>query len=304
MVKAPLKTCGMASGVKVLRNAAEHARRLEVLIENEDIQVKKPLQVLWSSRREVWNQLHEKGQRNECETRLRLKLSAISVELALRESTSVTDSVRLLDEALILGHPSFKSLCSSFADELATLSGALRVHPEPMALLGHERIREIAGHKMETQNLVERIPSIERPSIAQFVSRIFWKGPQIISGVVRQWPAFRKWNDFSFWEAEYGHRWVPVELGSKYTDPSFETQLIPMSDFVEQHLRGESRGYLAQHQLFEQVPSLLSDIIEPEFASLGDSSSEAVVNMWLGPSGTQTPLHHDPYHNLLCQVGR
>uniref|UniRef100_A0A7S2ZH96 JmjC domain-containing protein n=1 Tax=Rhodosorus marinus TaxID=101924 RepID=A0A7S2ZH96_9RHOD len=294
----------MTSGVKLVRNGAEHARRLEALIENEDIEVKKAPEVLWSSRTEVWSQLHEKGLMNECEAKLRLKLSALSVELALRESTSVTDSVRLLDEALILGHPSFKYLCSSMVDELAPIDGALRVRHEPMALLGHERIREIAVNMMEAQNLMETIPSVERPSIAQFLSRIFWKGPRLISGVVSKWPAFRKWNDFKFWEAEHGHRWVPVELGSKYTDPSFETQMIPISDFVDQHLRGESGGYLAQHQLFEQVPSLLRDIIEPEFASLGESSSEAVVNMWLGPSGTQTPLHHDPYHNLLCQVGR
>lgn len=25
-------------------------------------------------------------------------------------------------------------------------------------------------------------------------------------------------------------------------------------------------------------------------------------SVWLGPKGTQTPLHCDPYHNLLCQV--
>ena len=25
-------------------------------------------------------------------------------------------------------------------------------------------------------------------------------------------------------------------------------------------------------------------------------------SIWLGPKGTQTPLHCDPYHNLLCQV--
>jgi len=96
----------------------------------------------------------------------------------------VTDSARILDEALILGHPSFKSLCSSIVDELAALSGGLRVHPEPMALLGLERIREIAGVQTKAQNFMERIPLIERPSIAQFLSHIFWKGPHIISGLL------------------------------------------------------------------------------------------------------------------------
>ena len=29
---------------------------------------------------------------------------------------------------------------------------------------------------------------------------------------------------------------------------------------------------------------------------------EPLLNAWLGPKGTKTPLHTDPYHNILCQV--
>lgn len=82
-------------------------------------------------------------------------------------------------------------------------------------------------------------------------------------------------------------------------------------------------GYLAQHQLLEQIPELRSDLVTPDYCALlldvdeeggeeennARSSSavapradEVLVNAWLGPVGTVSPLHHDPYYNLLAQT--
>lgn len=60
--------------------------------------------------------------------------------------------------------------------------------------------------------------------------------------------------------------------------------------------------YLAQHPLFDQIPALRSDILTPEYCCLGEGEMQA-INAWLGPAGTVTPLHYDPHHNLLAQVG-
>lgn len=96
------------------------------------------------------------------------------------------------------------------------------------------------------------------------------------------------------------------------------------------------KGYLAQHRLFDQIPILRADFTAPDYCALltardedfltltisnsdnttyssGSSSSgdfygrdtleeDVSVNMWFGPSDTQSPLHHDPFHNLLVQV--
>lgn len=73
-------------------------------------------------------------------------------------------------------------------------------------------------------------------------------------------------------------------------------------------------GYLAQHRLFDQILGLRKDIHIPDYCCLllpedeeSDNSDDPIsdgvlINGWLGPCGTVSPVHHDPYHNLLCQV--
>ncbi|KAI1616103.1 hypothetical protein EDD37DRAFT_100757 [Exophiala viscosa] len=36
--------------------------------------------------------------------------------------------------------------------------------------------------------------------------------------------------------------------------------------------------------------------------SAADLDTDVQTNIWFGPSWTISPLHHDPYHNILCQV--
>ena len=109
---------------------------------------------------------------------------------------------------------------------------------------------------------------------------------------------------------------------------------------------GSLTGYLAQHDLLRQIPSLRSAIATPDYCFLdapppkegtpvaikqskkqsnypahlpfkagsrlseGDvhgsdddgTTSNIQTNIWFGPAWTISPLHHDPYHNILCQV--
>lgn len=68
-------------------------------------------------------------------------------------------------------------------------------------------------------------------------------------------------------------------------------------------------AYLAQHELFDQIPPLRRDIMTPDYCALlladeeDDGGAESVAtNAWFGPGGTVSPLHNDPFHNLLAQV--
>lgn len=177
--------------------------------------------------------------------------------------------------------------------------------------------------------------------------------PLIIENVMEYWPARneRPWRRPSYLLSKTlnGRRIVPIEVGRSYVDDGWGQKIIPFKDFMNDHLlqspgknhssilsalpdvtpscdgeendstRDSRTGYLAQHDLFTQIPSLRADISIPDYcftsASPPHPSSPLAskhgampllvvpqLNAWLGPSGTISPMHVDPYHNILAQV--
>jgi len=158
----------------------------------------------------------------------------------------------------------------------------------------------------------------------------------------------RAWNDIGYLRRLAGERLVPVEMcdsidrSQGYLSSSWSQEVMRLSDFIDtcvkttavgEHPSHDARkqqkcescavaptaadhaevprrtGYLAQHQLFDQIPSLRSDIEIPRLCKsllptdVAASAENATrVNAWFGPAGTVSPLHYDPFHNLLCQV--
>ncbi|KAK1544177.1 JmjC domain-containing protein [Colletotrichum paranaense] len=171
--------------------------------------------------------------------------------------------------------------------------------------------------------------------------------PLVLTSLMTEWPALstRPWSSpgYLMSRTHGGRRLVPVEVGRSYVDEGWTQELITFRELLARVVasgspstaastatpittrtttattgseKGTEKGttYLAQHELFAQLPHLLNDILTPDhcFTSppahpLNKAADKPeldvpLVNAWFGPAGTITPLHTDGYHNLLCQV--
>ncbi|KAG0748180.1 hypothetical protein G6F57_008904 [Rhizopus arrhizus] len=156
----------------------------------------------------------------------------------------------------------------------------------------------------------ERMPSFE-----SFLSHCNQDRPTpfvLRPGLIDHWPACERWKSVDYLLKTASDRVIPVEIGRAYTDAGWRQEMMRFADFIDRYILQESEevAYLAQHDLFYQIPRLASDMILPDYCHIEPNLNdlythrpqEVIKNAWFGPRGTVSPLHHDPYHNLLVQV--
>ncbi|TVY89142.1 Lysine-specific demethylase [Lachnellula willkommii] len=151
--------------------------------------------------------------------------------------------------------------------------------------------------------------------------------PVLIKGLLTEWPALTKWKDISYLRSNTigGRRLVPVEIGKSYVDSAWGQSIITFNKFLDNYVLdspenvGNGMAYLAQYDLFEHIPALRNDIMIPDLCYAPCSPphhsspfltkhsalprlEDPMLNAWFGPAGTVSPMHTDPYHNILAQV--
>jgi hypothetical protein len=185
-------------------------------------------------------------------------------------------------------------------------------------------------HAQTLQCPIPRTKELSMSTFQSKISDISGHTPIIIENALEHWPALheRPWRSPSYLLEQTlgGRRLVPIEVGASYTDPTWSQKIITFHSFLSTYMFSptpstptlnpqQQKGYLAQHDLFAQIPSLRTDISIPDYCYCTPAPSphlthikpvaeldEPLLNAWFGPAGTVSPLHTDPYHNILAQV--
>ena len=246
------------------------------------------------------------------------------------EEDWVQQAVTFLDMAVIVaGAPDREDMIEQI---LARLEFWLEEHDQSMSSGSAKKGRIVGNHTLSPQNgnipsIRKQVPMRSNVSMPNFEKHLETGLPLVIQDALVHWPALqeRPWQSLEYLLQKTlgGRRLVPVEIGEKYTDDGWSQKILTFKRFHDEYLtnpRPEKGkvGYLAQHDLLRQIPSLRADICIPDYCylkppmlapatPLGAKApqpelDEPLLNVWIGPGGTVSPLHTDPYHNLLCQV--
>ena len=263
-------------------------------------------------------------------------LSAVLRAGALLDAKRWAPAARHLDLALLLGDAG-PELAAALSPLLAEASTGLR---DAAAAAGsaaaRRRDQQRRSPRLSLRSLggAAALPRVREARAARLGAPPGGVSLHLLGGM-EDWAALRPGG----WAASLpavrerlGLRTVPVEVGlgswGGRAREGRQQRLMRLDDFLDELVLRTRRpspleqaplavtptvpvtaaqcdGYLAQHQLFKQVPELLQEVGLELLRLVGDPTPMTTAQearVWLGPEGTVTPLHFDWHENVLCQL--
>jgi len=151
-----------------------------------------------------------------------------------------------------------------------------------------------------------QIPRVDNITVDKFTNDYFNNdAPVVISGAVSDWKALTVWSDLRYFDKEFGHRIVNLEIGN-ILEGHWVSRGERLSTFIHKYLIPSNKSVVPetaalspQHLLFDQNPELKEFFTVPLYASVG-----VVVNTitLMETKDTIVPMHYDAYDNLIVQV--
>lgn len=133
--------------------------------------------------------------------------------------------------------------------------------------------------------------------------------PVIITGMMEDWPAMRRWN-LDYFRSRFGDRVVEVQTGRE-RDTNYEIncvqhkQKMPLAQYIDmiESVETSNDFYMTANNTSDNrkaLNELWQDMGRlPEY--LNPQSNDDGF-FWLGPKGIRTPYHHDLTNNFMAQV--
>ena len=245
--------------------------------------------------------------------------ASIVASIGYSHEGSFIVAMKYLDKAIILGQD--RNIIKNYFEYVEMYASQMATGPCPIAVeckvsdFQSPKLREAVTTRALAKEIlfpVNEICSNNDSNKADVLNACNKSQSLVIRGLASSWSAVKKWRNMDALAREFGHRLVPIEVGSMRT--GMEEAVVPFRRFVAKYLSASASkdcwslddatadtnhhiAYLAQHPLLNQIPALCNDI---DMNPCGVSPTN--VNIWMGTGGTRTPLHFDTYDNLLVQL--
>lgn len=284
-----LETLGPAYTSKVT-SAAEHmyTKQYSICIENCDVLIDHTWERLNTGH---WKDINITWRYAYTLVSLLKALSQCALLSDSNSNINHLDILKTCDMGLLMGAPIMDNILAKMsrkfqesfgnrrlsvsADELSKEEDAEETVPRKLAKRDKQEATELAMSASEnisapidgqensqsveaTAHNGREVPRYCCPSVEMFHATFFdLQHPVVITDAIGYWPALtsHKWS-LRYLRRIAGSRTVPVEIGSRYTDEDWTQKLMTVNEFIDQYVTNPqpgAKGYLAQHNLFDQV---------------------------------------------------